>query len=134
MHERLRVPTSRVFGYIMAALSQALFVSGALAAVLHPLYHGHLERPDEGDSHWVQYFTLGTLRVDHRLMLGGFVAAFLVAPVALGVYLARHSSQPRFQSVGSFIGFGLLLLLGAVFNVFVMFGYLITNWNSSEPF
>lgn len=134
MNEHRRIPVRSVIGYCMAALSQALFVSGTLAVLLYPSFHGYLERTDTGNSFWVEYFTIGGLRVDHRAMFAGFIIAFVLLPIMLGVWLALRSTQPRFQFVGPFLGFGFLIALALAFNLWVAAIYLFGHWNSSEPF
>lgn len=118
----------------MAALSQALFVSGTLGMILLPLFHGHLEHGHNGNSFWVQYFTIGGLHIDHRLMFAVFVLAFVIFPIAFGAWFASRSNQPRFQTAGPFLGFGFLIALAVAFNGWVALAYLLTNWNSSDPF
>jgi len=134
MNEHRRIPIRSVVGHIMAVLSQALFVSGTLAMLLHPFFHGHFEYSGTGSSFWVTYFTIGGFRVDCRLMFAAFILAFALFPIALGVWLSSRTSQPRFQTAGPFFGFGFLIAFALAFNAWVALIYLFTNWNSSEPF
>jgi quinol-cytochrome oxidoreductase complex cytochrome b subunit len=134
MNERRTIPVMSIIGCSMAALSLAWFVSGTLALLLYPLFHGYLDHTVSGNASWVVYFSTGGVRVDYRTMASAFFVAFVLFPIVLGVWIAWRSTQPRCESVGAWLGFGFLMAVGLVFNLWVAAIYHLSHWNSSEPF
>ncbi len=119
--------TLSTIGHIMAALSQSLFFSFALAILLYPHFHGNLEYTKTGSSYWNEYFIIGGFRVDHLMMFAIFIIVFVIFPAAFGRWLARRSKLPRFHTHTSFFGFSLLIGLALGFNALVALVYSLTN-------
>jgi len=120
-----------LLAHLLAIFAGSSMLSALAGYLLHQRFHGTF---DSKHWSWDVYFDLAGHSFEVHWIFLGFVVAFVFAPFAAAITLARRAPIRQLEGFWGLFVSSLILCAGILLNVKVATMYLLAGFNTIAPF